>query len=74
MSKVKNRDARRFYIKATLEMGWSRNVLVHQIESQAYERHQLTNKQHNFQQALPIHLAEQADQAMKDEFLPQSTG
>ncbi len=69
MSKVKDHDARNYYLKATLEMGWSRNVLIHQIKSQAYERHHLTKKQHNFQQALPEHLAEQADQAMKDVYM-----
>ena len=49
LSKVKDRDARQYYMKATIEMGWSRTVLVHQIESQAYGRHQLADKQHNFQ-------------------------
>ena len=44
-------------------MRWRRNVLIHQIQSKAYERHCLPDKQHNFQQALPEHLAEQADLA-----------
>lgn len=74
MSKIKDRDARNYYLKATLEMGWSRNVLLHQIKSQAYERHHLSNKQHNFQQALPEHLAEQADQAMKDVYMLDMLG
>ena len=68
-SKIKSPKAREYYIKATVEMGWSRSVLVHQIESQAYERHQLVEKQHNFDKALPVHLAEQADQAMKDVYM-----
>ena len=68
ISKVKDREAR-YYLKNTIEMGWSRNVLTHQVESQAYERHQLVDKQHNFQQALPEHLAEQADLAMKDVYM-----
>lgn len=74
MSKVKDRDARHYYLQATIEMGWSRNVLIHQIETQAYERHRLTNKQHNFQKALPQHLAEQADQAMKDVYMLDMLG
>jgi len=74
MSKVKDRDARNYYLTATLEMGWSRNVLIHQIKSQAYERHCLANKQHNFQQALPKHLAAQADQAMKDVYMLDMLG
>lgn len=74
MSKVKDREARSYYLKATQEMGWSRNVLIHQIESEAYQRHQLTNKKHNFEQALPKHLAEQADQAMKDVYMLDMLG
>lgn len=74
LSKVKDRDARQYYMKATIEMGWSRTVLVHQIESQAYGRHQLADKQHNFQKALPEHLAEQADQAMKDVYMLDMLG
>ncbi|ODS22335.1 hypothetical protein AB835_14740 [Candidatus Endobugula sertula] len=69
MAKVKDRGARQYYLKTTIEMGWSRNVLIHQIESQAYERHQLADKQHNFEKVLPQHLAEQADQAMKDVYM-----
>lgn len=69
MSKVKDREARYYYLQATFQMGWSRNVLIHQIESEAYARHRLADKQHNFQQALPQHLAEQADQAMKDVYM-----
>ena len=74
LSKVKDRDARLYYIQATIEMGWSRSVLIHQLESQAYERHQLVDKQHNFQQVLPEHLAEQADQAMKDIYMLDMLG
>ncbi len=69
MSKLKEPQKREYYLKAASEMGWSRSVLVHQIESQAYERHQLVDKQHNFDKALPVHLAEQADQAMKDVYM-----
>ncbi len=74
MAKVKDREARQYYLKTTIEMGWSRNVLIHQIESQAYERHQLADKQHNFKKALPQHLAEQADQAMKDVYMLDMLG
>ncbi len=74
LAKVKDREARCYYLKATLEMGWSRNILIQQIKSQTYERHKLTNKQHNFQQALPQHLAEQADQAMKDVYMLDMLG
>lgn len=74
LSKVKDPAARCYYLQTTREMGWSRNVLIHQIHSQAYERHCLVNKQHNFQQALPEHLAEQADRAMKDVYMLDMLG
>ncbi len=74
LSRVKDSEARRYYLEATIEMGWSRNVLLHQIQSQAYERHRLSGKQHNFRRALPEHLAEQADLAMKDVYMLDMLG
>jgi predicted nuclease of restriction endonuclease-like (RecB) superfamily len=68
-SKVKDTTARKYYLKATAEMGWSRNVLLNQIKANAYERHLLQHKQHNFERALPMHLAEQADKSMKDVYM-----
>lgn len=69
MRYVDGEEARTYYIKATLEMGWSRDVLLNQIKAQAFERHRLIEKQHNFKQALPKHLAEQADLALKDSYM-----
>lgn len=69
MEKVSDVKARRYYIKTTAEMGWSRNVLLNQIKANAYERHMLKTKQHNFERALPVHLADQADKAMKDVYM-----
>lgn len=69
MSQVTDMQAREYYIKATIELGWSRNVLVHQIKSMAYERHMSIEKQNNFDEVLPEHLAEQADLAMKDTYM-----
>ncbi len=74
LSKVKDLDAREYYVRAVREQGWTRDVLVIQINSQAYERHLLTKKQHNFEQALPEHLAEQADRAMKDIYMLDTLG
>lgn len=50
----------------TAETGWSRNVLLHQIKTDAYSRHKKAVKQHNFKTTLPAAQAEQADEAMKD--------
>lgn len=59
-------EAKAYYINAVSEFGWTRNVLKIQIKSNAYERSRLLEKQHNFNETLPKHLAEQADDAMKD--------
>ncbi|MHB1221249.1 MAG: DUF1016 N-terminal domain-containing protein, partial [Gammaproteobacteria bacterium] len=66
LSKVKNPEAKEYYLRGVLEQGWTRNVLLMQINSEAHKRHLLNKKQHTFQQALPQHLAEQADYTMKD--------
>ena len=69
LSHVHDMEARRYYIEATIEMGWSARVLALQIKSQCYERHKLAPKQHNFNKALPEHLAEQADLSLKDTYM-----
>jgi predicted nuclease of restriction endonuclease-like (RecB) superfamily len=69
LSRVKEEDARIYYLTAVAEMGWTKEVLIHQIKTEAYERHRTSKKQHNFVKALPAHLAEQADLAMKDEYI-----
>ncbi len=69
LQKIKDREARKYYLQSTKEMGWSRNVLLNQIKAQPYERHQLNPKQNNFQKALPLHLADQAEKAMKDVYM-----
>lgn len=66
MTKIKDPDAREYYLRMTAKMGWSRNVLAHQISTDAYGRHRKSAKQHNFQKTLAPVLAEQADEAMKD--------
>lgn len=69
MTKVKDIAARRYYLKTTAELGWSRSVLIHQIEAQTFERHRVEKKQHNFKESLPDHLSEPADLALKDAYL-----
>lgn len=64
MQMVKASKEREYYIKATVQMGWSRNVLLNQIKADAYGCSRL-KKQHNFEKVLPDHLAEQADESIK---------
>jgi predicted nuclease of restriction endonuclease-like (RecB) superfamily len=63
-SQIKNKKERTYYLKASAEMGWSRNVLLNQIKAGAYQMNQ-KQKQHNFGSALPIHLTEQTQEAIK---------
>lgn len=66
MSKCKDYLEREFYIRMTRKFGWSRNVLIHQIENQTYEKTLLN--QTNFEQTLPDDVRNQAKLAVKDEY------
>jgi predicted nuclease of restriction endonuclease-like (RecB) superfamily len=68
LDKVVDPAARLYYLRATARFGWSRNVLLHQIKAQAYERAVLEKKTHNFPLALPEYLAGQADEMMKSSY------
>lgn len=57
---------REFYIRMTMKFGWTRNVLIHQIENQSYEKTLLG--QTNFDKAVPPEIRAQAKLAMKDEY------
>ena len=41
MEKCKNLLEREFYLHVIRKYGWSRNILIHQVESEAYERYLL---------------------------------
>ena len=69
MDKVKDLDAYRWYAEQSAGNGWSRNVLVHQIESGLYERQALPEKVNNFAAALPPQQSELAQQMMKDPYV-----
>jgi predicted nuclease of restriction endonuclease-like (RecB) superfamily len=58
---------REFYIRMTRKFGWSKNVLIHQIENQTYEKTLLN--QTNFDKAVTPEIREQAKLAVKDEYL-----
>ena len=57
---------REFYIRMTRKFGWSKNILIHQIENQSYEKTLLG--QTNFNKALTPKLRAQAKLAVKDEY------
>lgn len=69
MDKVKERPVFLWYAKQGIENGWSRNVLVHQIESDLYARQALADKVSNFENRLPAPQSELAAQMMKDPYI-----
>ena len=69
LDKITDMDERKWYIKKSAENGWSRNVLVHQIESKLYQRQVLADKVTNFEHRLPSPQSELAVQTMKDPYV-----
>jgi predicted nuclease of restriction endonuclease-like (RecB) superfamily len=66
MENVKDATRREWYARQSIEHGWSRNVPIHQIESNLYERQgkALTN----FSRTLPAVQSELAQQLIKDPY------
>ena len=69
LDKVSDAKEREWYIKKSAKNGWSRNVLVHQIESGLYQRQVLVDKVSNFESRLPSPQSELAVQTMKDPYV-----
>ncbi len=66
--KVKVPRERLYYLRATAQLGWTRAVLMNQIKADAHGRSLAEGKAHNFPLALPEHLAEQAEEALKSSY------
>ena len=64
IAKCQNTDEGLYYVKNTIQYGWSRSVLTHQIESKLWQREgkALTN----FTQSLPAPQSDLAHQTLKD--------
>jgi predicted nuclease of restriction endonuclease-like (RecB) superfamily len=67
MEKCKDDLEREFYIRMARKYGWTKNVLIHHIENQTYEKTLLN--QTNFDQTLPDELRQPAKLAVKDEYI-----
>jgi len=66
LDKVKDPAEREWYIRKTVEQGWSRAVLVHQIETGLYARQ--GRAQTNFDRTLPSPQSDLAHQLLKDPY------
>jgi predicted nuclease of restriction endonuclease-like (RecB) superfamily len=70
MDKVNDIDKYLWYANKTFENGWSRDVLVHQIELSLYERQVITDgKVNNFSQTLPSPHSELARDTLKNPYI-----
>lgn len=67
LDKIKDSHEREWYVRKTIEHGWSRNVLVHQIESGLY--HRQGKAMTNFDLTLPLPQSELAHQTLKDPYI-----
>src|SRR3972149_1547901 len=66
MERSKDDIRREFYIRATKKFGWTKDVLINQLEAGAFERY-MTN-QTNFDKVVPRKYRHQAKLAVKDEY------
>jgi predicted nuclease of restriction endonuclease-like (RecB) superfamily len=66
LDKVKDPTEREWYIRQTFENGWSRNVLVHQIQTGLFERQGKAVT--NFARTLPPSQSDLAQQLLKDPY------
>jgi len=66
MQHCKNDIQREFYIKITKKFGWTKDVLINQLEAGAFER--FMANQTNFDKTVPAKYRHQAKLAVKDEY------
>lgn len=67
MEKIKDTDERVWYAQKAIEHGWSRNILVHQIESGLYQRQAQAIT--NFERVLISPQSELAGEMLKDPYI-----
>lgn len=67
-TKCKDDVQKEYYIKNTIENGWNRNVLMHHIKTNLFERDKLETKANNFEVTLPVELSELAQDIIKSEY------
>lgn len=66
LDKLKEAQEREWYARAAIQHGWSRNILLHQIDSRLIERQGRATT--NFGRALPAPQSELAQQLLKDPY------
>ncbi|MBX9947758.1 MAG: PDDEXK nuclease domain-containing protein [Candidatus Obscuribacterales bacterium] len=69
MNSTSNTDEAAWYIRQTVENGWSRAVLSHQIETSLFSRQEKASKLSNFDSTLSTPQSELLQQALKDPYV-----
>lgn len=66
IQKIKDKEQREWYVQQTIQNGWSRNVLIHHIDSNLYQRQGQAVT--NFERTLPETQSDLAHQLLKDPY------
>lgn len=69
IEKIKDINKRLWYAEKCLENGWSQSVLIHQIDSDLYQRQQENIKLTNFENEMPLDLGSVAKDIIKDPYI-----
>ena len=70
MDQVKDKEQRNWYIIESINDGWPRPIIIHQISSKLYERQALLeNKTTNFDETLPKPNNEQVKELLKNPYI-----
>jgi predicted nuclease of restriction endonuclease-like (RecB) superfamily len=70
MDQIKDKKQRNWYIDESIQNGWSRPVIIHQIASKLYERQALLeNKTTNFDETLPEPNNKQVKELLKNPYI-----
>lgn len=70
MDQVKDKEQRKWYITESIQNGWSRPIIIHQIANKLYERQALLeSKTTNFDETLPSPNNERAKELLKDPYI-----
>ena len=66
--KVNDTPIRAWYMQQAIENGWSKAVLIYQLDTDLYSRQVTADKMNNFEQRLISPQSELADELMKDPY------
>lgn len=69
LEKLSDEYQREYYLRMIIRNGWSRNVLVHQIETKSFERFLSEKKSHNFDDTLPVTMIKEVEPVIKDNYM-----